>query len=240
MAAVLAAGPDAVLSHLSAAALWGLRAEGTRRVDVSVAGRAGRKERPGLVVHRPRGLPPTDVTTRDGIPTTTLTRSLLDIAGTQDARVTKRLLREAEYRHRLDLGELRRSLDAHSRSRAPARLRNLLDDWVPGIGLTETELEAAFLEVCKRGGLQRPLVQHPIGRHRADFAWPRHGLVVETDGYDAHRGRIAFAEDRVKDRALIARGYTVLHFTWPEVIRHPQRIHRDVARALTPRSGVVA
>jgi very-short-patch-repair endonuclease len=233
MAAVLAGGPGTVLSHHSAAALWDLRADRRGELPhISVPGRRGHPGTPRVVIHRPEALGEADFTRRRGIPVTSLERTLVDLALFLRDADLKAALREAEFRYRLDLAELRRGLDGHPRSRKHARLRRLLDEWVPGIALTESELEALFLELCARARLPLPSPQVRLGRHRADFLWPAARLVVEVDGYEGHRGRIAFTEDRVKDRRLVARGYVVLRFTRAEVVARPAAVAKEMRAAL--------
>jgi very-short-patch-repair endonuclease len=111
----------------------------------------------------------------------------------------------------------------------------MLDAWVPGIGLTETELEARFMELCARHRLPLPEPQVRHGRLRPDFVWSDLMLIVEVDGYEAHRGRIAFQEDRVRDRALQADGYVVLRSTWAEVVGRPAQVAAELRRALARR-----
>ncbi len=241
IAAVLACGPSAVLSHGSAAALWDLRAERSgSNHHVSVPSQSGRSPSRGrrphaIVTHRCATLGAGDVTRRRGVPVTTLARTILDVAPGLGDRALRSVLREAEYRHRLDLGILRRSLDGAGSSSKHGRLRRALDVWTPGIGKTESELEAEFLALCARTRLPLPEVQQRIGRYRADFVWPDRALVVETDGYEAHQGRVAFSDDRAKDRALRAAGYAVLRFTWGEVVGAPDAVVRELRAALKQR-----
>jgi hypothetical protein len=106
---------------------------------------------------------------------------------------------------------------------------------VPGIGLTETELEARFMELCARHPLPLPEPQRRHGAHRLDFVWPDRMLIVEVDGYEAHRGRVAFQQDRARDRALQAEGHAVLRFTWAEVVGRPSVVADELRRALARR-----
>jgi very-short-patch-repair endonuclease len=235
-AALYTAGDDAALSYWSAAADWELRQEGGgAAVHVSVPTQAGRRSRPGLVVHRAATLAPEDVVLRNGLRVTSLRRVVLDLSLEASPSKVRALLREAEYRHRLDLAELRRSLDGYGRSPRHGRLRRVLDQWVPGIGLTESELEARFMALCERRAMPLPEPQVRRSARRLDFLWRELMLVVEVDGYEAHRGLIAFHEDRARDRALQADGYTVLRFTWADVVRRPARVAEELRRALARR-----
>ncbi len=240
IAAVLACGAGAVLSHGSAAALWELRPErprASRHVSVPSQSGRSRSRRPtgAIVLHRSATLGPADVTHRRGVPVTTLARTLLDLASALEVRALRSVLREAEYRHRLDLGALSRSLDGTGSSNRHGRLRRALAPWTPGIGQTESDLEMEFLALCARRRLPSPDLQVTIGGHRVDFVWPDRALIVETDGYEAHRGRAAFGADRAKDRALRAAGYEVLRFTWSDVVGAPDAVVRELRAALEQR-----
>jgi very-short-patch-repair endonuclease len=235
LAAVLACGGDAALSHLSAAALWEIRERRPpKRPQVSVPTQVGRRAPRGIELHRVATLRPNDVTERNAIPVTTLPRTLADLAAVLDDKQLKSAVRQSERIHRLDLAQLRVSLDDFPRTSAHhARLRRLLDAYVPAT--TDSELEAAFLELCVDHGLPMPATQVPIGRYRVDFLWPGLGLVVETDGRAAHDGFIAFREDRVRDRALEAAGFEVLRFAGAEVLREPKSVARELSAAIERR-----
>jgi very-short-patch-repair endonuclease len=192
--------------------------------------RSGRVSRHGIHVHRTATLQPNDVTERNAIPVTTLPRTLADLAAILDDRQLKSTVRQSERIHKLDLAQLRVSLDdVPPTSARHARLRHLLDAYIPAT--TDSELEAAFLELCAHHGLPLPETQVPIGRYRVDFLWPDLNLVVETDGRDAHDGFIAFREDRVRDRALKAAGLDVLRFTGAEVFRKPAAVAGELIAA---------
>jgi Protein of unknown function (DUF559) len=236
-AALYTVRDDAALSYWSAAAVWELRQEGGGAVvHVSVPSQAGRRKRPDLVVHRAATLASEDVVVRDGLRVTSLRRTLLDLSLEASRLEFRALLRAAEYRHAVDLAELRRSVDEPRRSPRHGRLRRILDAWVPGIALTESELEARFVELCARRAIPLPEPQRRYGkRRRLDFVWPALMLVVEVDGYQAHRGVIAFTDDRARDRALQADGYAVLRFTWADVVRRPAEVADELRRALARR-----
>jgi hypothetical protein len=238
LAAVLACGQGAALSHLSAAALWGIwEGATTRRPQVSVSTGNGCKGPRGIDVHRAPTLQPNDITERHGIPVTTLARTLIDLAAILDAKQMKSAVRHAERIHRLDLARLRASLDAFPKSsHRHTRLRRILDVYVPGTGQTEGEPEAAFLELCAAHGLPLPETQVPIGRYRADFVWRDLGLVVEIDDRASHDGYIAFHDDRVRDRAMKAAGLDVLRFTSNEVIRERAKVARELQTARSVRA----
>jgi hypothetical protein len=238
MAAVLACGPGAALSHLSAGELWriwdGVR---PRWPQVSVPTRSGRRAPDGIDLHRSGTLQANDITERDAISVTTLERTLLDLTSMLDAKQLKSVLRQAERIHKLDLHRLRSSLDALPRTNhRRARLAKVLDAYVPGTADTEGEPEAAFLELCTRYELPLPETQVPIGPYRVDFLWRDCNLVVEIDDRGSHDGYIAFREDRVRDRAMKARGLDVLRFTRAEVIREPEKVAQELRTARLARA----
>jgi predicted transcriptional regulator of viral defense system len=163
MAAVIALGPGAALSHAGAAALWELRPERSPRIDVTVPTAGGRATRRLIVVHRAL-ISMNEIAVRDGIPVTTPARTLLDLADVLGQRPLERALDEAEHR--------------------------------AGSTWTRTELEERMLALCRRAGLPAPAVNTDVQGFEADFAWSSGRLVVETDGWQAHRTRRAFERDR--------------------------------------------
>jgi Protein of unknown function (DUF559)/Transcriptional regulator, AbiEi antitoxin len=237
LAAVLACGDGAALSHLCAAAQWAIWERAVAlRPRVSVPTRSGRRVR-GIEVHR-TAIAHADVTVRDAIPVTMLPRTLVDLAGILTAKRLRSALRQAERQHRLDLRELRTSLDDFAwTSPKHARLRRALDTYVPGAATTDGDAEMVFLELCEKHGLPRPLAQVPVGPYRADFMWPELGLVVEIDDRQSHDGYIAFRDDRVRDRAMKAAGLDVLRFTRHEVLESRGAVAREVAAACAARAS---
>ena len=115
----------------------------------------------------------------------------------------------------------------------------MLRAYVPGQGRTDSALEADFFElIATRTPLPRPAVQRPTPGGRADFVWRELGLVAEVDGYGAHRGRIAFREDRLRDRRNLRAGLTTLRFTWEDVQLTPAAVADDLVSAASSRSTV--
>ncbi len=238
MAAVLACGDGAALSHLSAGALWQVWEGVTPRwPQVSVTTHAGRKGSPGIDLRRAATLRDNDITERNAIPVTTLERTLIDLASILDAKQLKSVLRQVERIHKLELNRLRASLDALPRSdHRRARLTRILDAYVPETAGTEGEPEAAFLELCATHGLPLPETQVRIGRYRVDFLWRDFGLIVEIDDRASHDGYIAFHDDRVRDRAMSALGLDVLRFTSNEVMRERAKVARQLRTARAVRA----
>jgi hypothetical protein len=231
MASVLASGNDAVLSHRSAAALWGLFPAATL-VEVTVP-RTGRTSRGTLLIHRSARLPSADVTKRHGIPVTRPARTLLDLAEVVCRRELERALDEAE---RLRLGTerlLRSAIERHPGRIGGARLYAALREHPLGSTATANPLEEAFLSVCDGHGIARPEVNVALLRYRVDFLWRAHGLIVETDGHETHGTRTAFERDRARDAELTTAGWRVLRFTWRQVDREPEWVAAKVRQALS-------
>jgi len=229
MAAVLAGGPGAVLSHRSAADLLELRATDRRRIEVTIPGKARRSHR-GVQVHRSRTLDPArDVTTIRGIPVTTPSRTLLDLADVLPIRAVERALDQAEIAWRLDLGALEDQLRRNHGRHGAGRLRALLTSRREP-ALTANELEERMLAICRDAGLPAPevnvLLVLPDGGPaiRPDFLWRGHHLIVETDGRRTHRTDWAFERDRLRDQRAMGAGWRVVRITWRQVTREPKRI----------------
>jgi Protein of unknown function (DUF559) len=234
LAAVLACGEGAALSHVSAAALWGIW-EGARPrwPHVTVPTDSGRRGLPGIKLHRAPTLQATDITTRSAIPVTTLPRTLLDLTSVLKAKQLKSAVRQAERTHGLDLACLSTSLDALPPSSPPrAKLKRILEAYVPGTASTDGDPETEFLDLCAQHGIPLPTPQFEIGPYRADFAWPELNLVVEIDDRGSHDGYVAFQDDRIRDRAMKAAGFDVLRFTRNEVRRSPAAAAHELAAAI--------
>jgi hypothetical protein len=203
LAAVMACGDGAVLSHRSAAELWGIRPTAAARIDVTVSRTSGVRSTAAIIVHRPKRPPAT--TKRRGIPVTTPGQTLADLA----LALPRRQLEKA-----VEMAEVRR-LDVAVPEEHPGRKR-LRDAGALPV-TTDSPLEDAFLELCDTYGIPRPLVQPMVEGHRVDFCWPELRLIVETDGFEHHGTRAAFERDRAKDAQLTARGWRVLRFTHAQV-----------------------
>jgi hypothetical protein len=222
MAAVLAAGPNAVLSHRSAAALWGIRDGGGRDVDVTVA---RDRKRPGIRAHR-AALAPDEITIEDGIPVTTPARTLLDLAEQLTPQRLERAVHEAEYRRLTSPLPLEALLTRHQGRRGTAALTKIVDRGNIGATLTKSDLEIMFLAFLDDHQIPRPLVNEPIGPYTVDALWPHQRLVVELDSRQAHQTTRAFEHDRARDRDLLVWGYSVLRITW-------RQLHEDQATIAT-------
>ena len=237
MAAVLACGDGAVLSHRSAADLHELRATSRERIDVIVRGSYHERVK-GVQTHRSTTLTPHDITTVDGIPCTTVARTLLDLAGVIGRRPLERAIEQAEVQEVLDGADLDRQLERNQHTRAASRLRAALADHDDRSAPTESEFEERFLAFCKNARLPLPERQVYIDPNdgepavRGDFVWRQQRLVVETDGVKYHRTRAAFESDRRKDQRLTLAGWRVLRITWRQLKAEPERIAKMIRRAL--------
>jgi very-short-patch-repair endonuclease len=224
MAAVLACGEGAVLSHHSAAALWDLLKPINGPIHVSIPTTSGRATQPGIRLHRCLALrepssSPSYLPTRGGrggrlthhrhrIPVTSIQRTIDDLEGTVAPYLLRRAKRQAELKNvRLTGVEARRQ---------------------------RSDLEEDFLALFRRHRLTPVETCVKLGRHEVDFLWRDQRLVVEADSFLYHRGSVSFHEDHARDLDLRWRGYTVLHFTDEQLENEPDRVAADVAAALGP------
>ncbi len=233
MAAVLASGPGAVLSHLSAAALWGLRPspgkEDAEPSDVLVPG-SGRR-RPGIRVHRVARLPARERTVLDGVPITTPARTLVDVAALLGARELEAAVARAERDGLVTREELAALVDRGRRRAGSVALRAVLDAQ-GGPALTRSAAEERLLALVRQAGLPAPEANVSIGRYEVDFLWRPAGLAVEVDGFRYHASRAAFEGDRRKDAQLLAAGIAVLRLSWRQITAEPLATVARLAQAL--------
>lgn len=227
MAAVMAGGDRAVLSHATAAAAWDLRRSASGLVHITVAGNGGRKRRAGIRLHRSTTLEPHDTTTNRGIPITTPVRTVIDLART----VTGRPLE-----HALDLADQRRLIDfaEFNRRPIPTSLQAVLSLYTAGSTVTRSEMEERFLQLCDDHRFRRPQVNTRIEGEEVDFVWRDARLIVEVDGYRYHRSPSSFESDRERDVMLAVAGWQVMRFTWTQLTTRPRWVARAVAKRLAP------
>jgi very-short-patch-repair endonuclease len=233
-AALKGAGPGAALSHRTAAHEWNVRRPVRSVIDVS----APRQRRlDGVEVHRTL-LGPEDVVVIDGLPRTTVARTLVDLAGVLDLRQMEKAIREAEFHKVIHMPELDRLLDTGRGRKGTRMLRTALDRVATRPDEpTESALEDRFLdEVVERHGLPRPRCQFVLLGYRLDFFWPDHGLIVEVDG-GGHARRSAMQADRTRDNLLMESGYRVRRFTWDDVAGRAEWVADRVRAALRPRAA---
>jgi hypothetical protein len=224
MAAVLAYGPRAVLSHRSAAALHGIRPTDRARIDVTVPGPSARP-RAGIDVHRSLTLTEADITTVHGIPCTTVARTLVDLGDVVLVRAVEQAVDQAEVLRLFDLRATKEALERAGPRRGAGVLQTVLEGY-EGPTLTDRELEERFLALCRTASLPSPAVNAWITladgvNYKADFLWRSERLIAETDGRDVHTTRKAFEHDRLRDQRLTLAGYTVVRFTWRQVADDP-------------------
>jgi very-short-patch-repair endonuclease len=200
MAAVLACGAGAVLSHRSAAELWEMLKPSGGPVHVTVPVAGGRRHRAGIRIHRVPLLPPGATTFRGGIAVTTPARTMADLCGTIPAWELRRAIRQADFVG-LPIGDEATESDK-----------------------TRSDLERRFLRLCRRYGLPKPEVNVRVGRFTVDFLWREQRLIVETDAYVSHRGRQAFEDDRARDNDMMGMGFDVLRFTDVRIVKEPERV----------------
>jgi very-short-patch-repair endonuclease len=208
MAAVLACGPGAVISHSSAAALWGIRAD--RRGPIHVAAPTDRR-RPGIVVHRRAS----ERKYCKRIPVASPAQTLVDLAAELATGPLEAAINDADKLDLIHPEQLRDALEHLAGVPGVAKLRHTLDRRT--FTLSDSELERRFLPLAREAGLPPPLTQQRVNGFRVDFHWPDLGLVVETDGLRYHRTPQQQARDRLRDQAHAAAGLTPLRFTRAQV-----------------------
>jgi very-short-patch-repair endonuclease len=226
LAAVMACGPGAVLSHRDAAQLWEIRQSSASMIDVTVPSQNGRIRRRGIRVHRSGRLTAEEVTTRSGIPVTTVARTLLDLADVLDNQALRRAVTEAEYTNRFDLT----ALNAVVEDNPGRRGRQVMEAVEARRHRTRSPLEDRFLRLMERHGVDEPLTNAWIEGYEVDFVWTRAGLVVELDGVAAHTTRAALNADRLRDRRLWRAGLRTIRLT-SEALEDPAAVLGDLAQA---------
>jgi uncharacterized protein DUF559/putative AbiEi antitoxin of type IV toxin-antitoxin system len=234
MAAVLACGPEAAVSHQCAAALLGLRPDNRSVIDVSVPATSARS-RKGIHVHASRTLRPKDVTVCDGIRCTSAARTLVDLGDVVPARAVQRAVEQAEVLRVFDAKAIEEVLARAGPRRGAGVLRRVLRD-LGDAGAVANDFEGDFLAICRAAAVPQPAVNAWLTLDdqaiKADFLWRHERLIVETDGRATHATRQAFERDRLRDQRLTVAGFRVVRFTWRQVNREPERVARTVAALL--------
>jgi very-short-patch-repair endonuclease len=226
MAAVLAYGPGAVLSHRPGGAHWQLVSDrGPCEVTVPQA----RRSRPGIRVHQAR-LPADEITVHEGIPVTTVPRSLFDLAAVLAERQLERAINEAEVLHLWDELSLEHLLHRYPRHRGSRAVRTALHRRRQGSTATRSELEELFLALTDDAGMPRPEVNVLVEGFEVDAVWRDVRLVVELDGRDTHGTSAAFERDRARDRALQVAGWRPVRITYRQMRDTPRAVIDDVRR----------
>jgi very-short-patch-repair endonuclease len=219
VAALLAVGPEAVLSHATAAWWWGLVTDQPRRIHVSAPGSA--RSTAEICIHHPRQL---ERTRHRRFPITPVARTLLDYASHSTLSDVRRALAEAEYKGLLNVDELQ---TGRGRPGA-AKLRRALQAHQPRLALTRSEVERRFLALCERVGISTPEVNARIGRMTVDALWPAERLVVEVDTFATHGSPARMERDRRRELHLRAAGYRVVRYTDVQIDGQPELIAADL------------
>lgn len=214
IAAVLACGPEAVVSHRSAAALWEIGPPPEGPVEVSAP---GKHHHPAIRHHRAR-IDPRQITARHRIPVTTLPRTLLDLAAVVDERALTRAFNDAQILHRLPVSQVERLVDGNGGRAGVRLLVRVLDQRQSP---TRSAFEDDFVAFVKRHGLPSPEINQLVAGYEVDMLWPQERLVAELDGRRFHTTVAAFERDRKRDADLTAAGYRVLRITWRRLVEEP-------------------
>jgi very-short-patch-repair endonuclease len=214
MVATLSCGPGAMLSHGSAAALWGIGDEPKGSTEITVRVLSARR-RPGIRLYRRPGLLESDVSEFSKISLTAPVRTLIDLSTRLDPADIERAVNAADTKGLIDPETLRAALAAYPGQHGVGRLRDVLDRRT--FRLTDSELERLFLAAVEMAGMALPSTGRRLNGFKVDFFWPEMGLVVETDGLRYHRTPAQQARDRLRDQAHTAAGLTQLRFTHAQV-----------------------
>jgi len=236
LAAVLAAGPGAVLSHMAAASLWCIRDSHARDVDVIVP---RDRKRPGIRIHRVV-LRADEVTVHRGIPVTNPARTLLDLAEQVTPHQLERAVHEAEYLRLTSAVSLDGLLTRHHGRRGTKALKDVVSRGRLGQDRARNDFEVDFIAFVDAHRLPRPRMNQPIGRYVVDAVWPQQRLVVELDGRDAHGTTRAFEADRARDRDLQTAGFRVLRITSRQLDNDAATIAQQLATLLSPSTSPAA
>jgi very-short-patch-repair endonuclease len=233
MAGVLAAGPNAVLSHWSAAALWMVRPNSRPLIDVTTAHKS--RSWDGIKRHH-KALPGDEVTVREGIPVTSVPRTIFDLAAMEDVDAIAAMLRESEHLNLWDRLSLPDLVERYPGRRGVKKVRRALQRVIEEpTGRKRSKLEERFAPFIRRHHLPMPRFNDWIllgpKRYQVDCHWPGTGQIVELDGWEGHRTRTAFRDDRERDRRLRVAGYSVTRLTWNQLRDEPEQIAADL-RAL--------
>lgn len=234
MAAVLTGGAGAVLLGRSAAEHWVLRPDA--RSVYEIATPRSLRPLPGIL-RRQRHLPADETTVHEGIPVTTVARTLLDLAAVLDVHRLRRVITEAERQRLGDRVGLPALVRRHPRSPGVAKLRAILAREALDADATESELELDFVAFAAAARLPAPRTGHPVGPFVVDAAWPAGRVAVEVDSRAFHADPQAFEDDRRRDRILAAAGWLVVRVTARQLREEPGALAADLRALLDARAG---
>jgi very-short-patch-repair endonuclease len=230
-AALLAYGPGAVLSHQSAAILWGIRRMRRGPVHVTAPrGRQGLRRRSGIWIHRCK-LQRGDATTRDGFPVTTLARTIFDLAEVVPYETLKGAAEEADRLKLLRLRELEEVCERGRGRRSLKPMRRLLVELRPPEE-GRSPLEIRFAAFIREHRLPHPVQNADVLGHEVDALWPKAKLIVELDSWEHHGHRAAFERDRARDPELLIAGYRTIRVTHRRLDREPERLAEEIRQLL--------
>lgn len=235
MAACLACGPNAWLSHRSAGVLWELLKRSPRPALVDITLRGSERRRPGIHAHRIGTLRDDEVTRRHEIPVTTPARTLFDLAAVLRPMALEKAVAEGVARRLVREDELMKMVESRAGRRGVHRLRAVLGG--TGLVFTRSRAEELFLTLVRRARVDHPEVNVMIGGYEVDFYWPRERLVVEIDGVPFHTSSRAFERDRRRDADLAPRGIRVVRVTWKQLTREPEAVLVRLGGALLANPG---
>jgi very-short-patch-repair endonuclease len=230
LAAVLACGPRACLSHQAAAALWDLRSIPSGAIDVTAASRHDLK---GIRCHTSRlPLHPDDQTKIDAIPVTTVPRTLLDLAEILHPQRLRSILEAAQHRDLLNPEQMRELLQRSPGRHGLKPLQHALATLGDQAPWTQSQLERAFLELVRDAGLPEHQANVILAGELVDCYWPDHNLIVELDGWGTHKTKRQFNADRRRDTKLQIAGCRVVRLTYDRVVYERQATARDLIKLL--------
>jgi very-short-patch-repair endonuclease len=235
MAAVLAYGDGALLSHYPAAVLWRLRLSPAGVIHITVPGRDVRS-RDGVCAHTTDGLHPADATSHHGIPVTSPARTLLDLATQVSQKDLDRAADEARIHRLVTDHSLNEQFERYPTHRGIRALKQAIETEPR---LTRSEAERRLLELIRAARLPDPQTNVRVDDYEVDFLWPEHHLVVEVDGYAFHSMRRSFERDRRRDAHLTAMGYRVNRVTWRQITDEPEAVIATLAAQLAAPSPLV-
>ena len=231
MAAVLACGPGAVLSHQSAARLLGMRPTEPRPEELHVMTASQiRSRRPGIVHHRTLRLPKGDITTVDRVPTTNAARTMVDLATAVPPRVLEQMVATALRHQLVRARSLRKRLDRSPPSTGITLLRALVSEEAPAF--TRSTAEEQLLKLIRASALPAPALNVRVAGYEVDFFWRAERVAVEVDGFAYHRSRRSFEADRRRDSTLAARGIRTVRVTWRQLNDEPYGVVARLAQTL--------
>jgi Transcriptional regulator, AbiEi antitoxin/Protein of unknown function (DUF559) len=228
-AAVLACGPSAVLSHTTAASLWGVDQRWRTPFEVTVD---SARRRPGIRIHRD-ALTPREIRRHRGIRVTSPARTILDIAPRQTEKALRRAINDLRIAKHLRIPDLQSLMQRLPRHPGTTVVRPLIEI---ARGPTRAELEDAFAELSGRFGLPRAEINARVAGYEVDVLFPAQRVIVELDGYEFHGTRDAFEDDRERDATTLAAGFETVRITWERMTHEPAREAARLNRILSARS----